>query len=141
MQDNPYGQVRVGAAPIPAPDALQTVVVANREDWQNAPIVIRGWAYTIAFLGMLAGAVMSVMGLFNDDSMAEKAGGLIFCILFFAGMLWQRTGLRRGTGAAWTVQIVLSALGLLAFPLGTLVHGYILSKWFKPEVKAWFGQQ
>ena len=46
---------------------------------------------------------------------------------------------RRGVPAAWNVQAVVSVLGLLAFPLGTLLHLLILLKWFRPETKSWFG--
>ncbi|MBV9867085.1 MAG: hypothetical protein JO316_17155 [Abitibacteriaceae bacterium] len=73
---------------------------------------------------------------------AGPVGGIVMA--FFYGLLlavdiWLNRALKQGTPAAWTVQIVLSALGLCGFPIGTLIHGYILSQWFSPETKAWFG--
>ncbi|HEX8551783.1 MAG TPA: hypothetical protein VF681_09535 [Abditibacteriaceae bacterium] len=111
----------------------------NSGDWQSAPIVIRGWAYTLSILGMIVVALVGIAGLTQNEPIAEKIGGLLFVGLLFGTFFWQRKAIRRGAANAWVVQIILSALGLLAFPLGTLIHGYILSQWFKPEVKAWFG--
>lgn len=49
------------------------------------------------------------------------------------------TSLRKGNPVAWHVQMVLSLLGLLGFPIQTVIHALVLSKWFKPDTKAWFG--
>lgn len=82
-----------------------------------------------------------VAGFSDEDSnTGEKIGGLIVVALIFAMFAWLNRALKNGKPAAWTAQIVVSVFGLLGFPLGTAVHAYILSQWFKPETKAWFGK-
>jgi hypothetical protein len=85
--------------------------------------------------------LVSLMGGDSDaSSPAERVILAAIYALFFGGAIWLNRALKKGAPAAWVVQIIWSALGLLGFPLGTLIHGYILSQWFKPETKAWFGK-
>ena len=79
---------------------------------------------------------------------------LVFLVTFLAVNSWLNRGLLSGKAAAWVTQLVLSTL---AFALSLLnitsprfnpilpiiiiaIHGFILSQWFKPETKAWFGK-
>ena len=57
----------------------------------------------------------------------------------FPFYFWLLIGLKRGTKAAYYVQLAVSILGLLNFPFGIVVNVYILYQWFRPETKAWFG--
>ncbi len=112
-----------------------------RGDWKSAPKIVRGWAYPLTWLGIiilpfiLAGSLLS-----GNASGAARVGVAVLYGILLGGDIWLNRALRTGNRAAWTGQIVLSCFGLLGFPLGTAIHAYILSQWFKPETKAWFGQ-
>jgi hypothetical protein len=137
MQEPHYGD------PIPSPDgrmAPQNVLPVDRSDWKSAPRIVRDCGGILPILGILFGVIMMGVGFFEGD-----VGMRIFCVVFGAFLIalnfWLRGAMRKGLPIAWTVQIILSALGVFSFPLGTIIHGYILFHWFKPETKAWFGQQ
>ena len=138
MQQNPS---EPNPAPIPYPEALPESNLPTGGNWSTAPIVIRGWSYQLALLSMFATILFCVVNGFGNDPLGEKIFVSVVMVFVFAFFFWLRKAIRQGAKGAWVSQIVLSGLGLLAFPLGTLVHGYILSQWFKPEVKAWFGQR
>ena len=101
----------------------------------------------LAFVGMVFTPLLILMGIFGlassprvQASLPYNITLLTFYFLLFAASAWLRFALKKAVPAAWTVQLVLSCLGVLGFPIGTLIHGYILSQWFKPETKAWFGK-
>jgi hypothetical protein len=75
---------------------------------------------------------------------AEEVGRITGCIMIIVLAIglpsWLAQEFRKGNPKAWSVQIAFSALGLLNCPLGTLINGYILSQWFRPDVKVWFGR-
>ena len=111
--------------------------------WSNAPGGVRD-ARALAWLGaffsgllLLVAIVMLATNGFPRDS--DGAVGFLFFALFFPFYVWLLSGLKRGVKAAYYVQMVISIIGVLGFPIGTLINGYILFKWFKPETKAWFG--
>jgi hypothetical protein len=143
MQQNPFEPNPSQALPIPLPEGLppSPVPVVKSGDWHSAPLVVRSWAYTLAFLSMWIVFLFGALSLIGPEPMPQKIGITIFCLALFAVFLWQRKKLQNSAILAWKLQILLSILGLIWFPLGTLIHGYILSQWFKPEVKAWFGQR
>jgi len=61
-------------------------------------------------------------------NLSMAISSLVFYGGFGALYGWLIGALRRGVPAAWNVQAVVSVLGLLAFPLGTLLHLLILLK-------------
>ena len=63
----------------------------------------------------------------------------LLAVVQLAVSIWLYAGISKGIRSAWTVQIVYSAFGLMGFPLGTLINGYLLSQWFRDDTKAWFG--
>jgi hypothetical protein len=128
-------------APIPTPDgrvASEPLPSVNHGDWQSAPPVVRSWAYTLALLGMLGSILLVLAGFFSPELLDGRVGFIVMGFVLFGISLWMRKAIRQGVPAAWTVQIILSALGVFSFPIGTLIHGYVLFHWFKPETKAWF---
>ncbi len=146
--------------PIPTPDGnlppLQPRdMTMNRSDWKTAPSIVRGWAYPLTWLGIviLPFAILGTMALIS------RAGAmaillLSFFVALFAADIWLNRNFKKGTPAAWTLQIVLSSLSIIGLPIslltrggnpiggvvGFLIHAYLLSQWFKPETKAWFGK-
>jgi hypothetical protein len=143
MQDNPIEPVPPQAPPIPLPEAL-VPGPAPREAlqcWEAAPLVVRSWAYTWSFLAMWISAFLGALLWLGAESFATKSWRTLLCLLIFVISHLQRKGLKNGGKIAWKTQIVLSLLGLIWFPIGTVIHGYILSQWFRREVRAWFGQR
>jgi hypothetical protein len=64
-----------------------------------------------------------------------------FCMVFAASQAWLFQEIGRRNPKAWSVQHILAILYMIVFfPLGTIIYAFLLSKWTKPETKAWFGQ-
>lgn len=132
---SPDGRV----APPPIPNAANSVV---RGDYKTAPPIVKS-ARALALLTIIVGALFLVGALMIIDSTGSieaSARPLLLSILCVGMGGWLSFGHRQGQSVAWTGQVVLSAIGLTGFPIGTLIHGYLLSKWFAPEVKAWYGR-
>lgn len=111
--------------------------------WSNAPSGVRD-ARALAWLGMIfSGLLLPVVIwlLASDGSLMGSPGFLTFFVsaLYFPIYIWLLSGLKRGVKAAYYVQLVIAIIGLLSLPIGTLINGYILFKWFRPETRAWFG--
>lgn len=135
------------AAPVPV---LTGADSRPARDWGAAPAGARD-ARVFAIIGAvfygLVGLLFLVVGLFAESRSAAEAeenlarifGGL-FYIPLVAVNLWLVKAIKRGSPAAWVTQIVLSSVGVLGFPFGTIIHYQILRKWFTPENKAWFGR-
>jgi hypothetical protein len=144
--------------PIPTPDGnLPPVTLGGvRGDWQSAPAVVRSWAYPLTWLGIVL-LPFVILGTF---AMLRQLGApamnylmLLFFAFLFSADVWLNLNLKKGTPGAWTVQIAVSALIILNSLVnavtggsvvgglaGLAIHGYILSQWFSPETKAWFGR-
>ena len=108
--------------------------------WETAPKIVKGWAYPLSWLGIVFWSLVMMSSAVMDEEMGLRIVAFLASAGFFAVMIWLNRGLKKGTQAAWILQIIFSTLWLLAFPLWTIVNGYVLSNWFKPETKAWFGQ-
>lgn len=101
----------------------------------------RGVALFVAALASLFAvlAIVVTVGALLDgkwmwDAVSIGAASVLVAVPFW----WLRRELRRRNATAWKVQTILSFVGLLAFPVGTLVFYSILRKWFTPEVRTWF---
>lgn len=104
-------------------------------DARGIALLIAGLASLCAILSIVVVVGALLDGKWMWDAVLYGVGGLAVAIPFW----WLRRELKYGNAAAWKVQTALSFLGLLAFPIGTLVFYSILRKWFTPEVRAWFG--
>ena len=141
---------------------------SQRDTWQNAPVVVRGWAYSLTWLGMVFSLLLLIIlgltylgrsvaiqeGRPVTGSNATGAGFVLISIALFVVHLWLNRGLKRGVTAAWVTQIILSGFVILTSLLNVIspnvnlvvplisiaVHAYILSQWFDLETKAWFGK-
>jgi tetratricopeptide (TPR) repeat protein len=132
--DAPAGPGSYGAYGSPQSTGPRTI--------RDAPQVVRSirWLYGLAiFLGAIW-ALMAAVGAPVEGS-SEVPASFVFLLGFVTLGLngWLMWAVPKGSQAAYYVQMVLSALGLLGFPLGTILHGYILYAWTRPETKAWFG--
>ncbi len=63
---------------------------------------------------------------------------LVFGIIFFVFYLLEGIGLLRGKKYAWCFQIALSVLGLLAFPIGTILNAVVLIFFFQSSIRGYF---
>lgn len=142
--------------PIPTPDGRSAPMpppVYGPGDWQGAPPVVKGWAYPLTWLGIVLQPFI-LIGLFAAGSILGRTQiPLIFitCVLLAMQIYLNRT-LKKRVPTAWNAQIALS-IGVIVFQtwsiatngsrsaasiVGILIHVYILSQWFKPDVKTWF---
>ena len=129
--------------PIPSPvEPPASTITPTQEPriWKEAPQIVK----SVRLLTMLAIALLPLVAVgtfLMDGDAVEKAITAVIFGVFWLIAIYMLFALKAGTRAAWTVQLVLSILGLLSFPIGTIIHGYILFHWIKPETKAWFGVQ
>ncbi|GEM_PF-980936 len=63
---------------------------------------------------------------------------LVFGIIFFVFYLVEGIGLLRGKKYAWYFQVALSVLGLLGFPIGTVLNAVILIFFFQSSIRGYF---
>lgn len=61
---------------------------------------------------------------------------ITFC--FFIFFLWLGIGLLRGHKLAWYFQVGLSILGMIGFPVGTVINVIILIFFFQPYIRNYF---
>ncbi len=132
--------------PIPTPDGNLSPFQPRdgnvvRGDWKTAPDIVRRGTYLLTWLNIVFTPLIILITFAGDkNSMDEKIGVLVLLAIVFVASIWLNRATKKGTPAAWTVQIIFSVIGLLGFPLGTIIHAYVLFNWFKPETKAWFGR-
>jgi hypothetical protein len=129
--------------PIPTPDGsyVPGPALSAGGDWKAAPKVVKNWAYHLTWLAIVLMPIVAIAAVMTGPMTVGAALGMIlFYSAVWATNIWLNRSLKKGAPAAWVVQIVISVLGLLAFPVGSAIHGYVLSQWFKPETNAWFGR-
>jgi hypothetical protein len=84
---------------------------------------------TLYFLGSI---ILTISGVMNLLTISSKSGGIFGVVMaaLFLGLaalqFWLGRGLRRLDGGVRIVAIVFAAIGLLGFPIGTLISGYFL---------------
>lgn len=131
--------------PIPSPTERPRpgAVIHSQKEWKNAPQIVKGWAYVLNWFSIILIPLAALVTVVGEDAPEEPViKGIMVFLYFISWMIaiWHSYSLKRGASYAWTTQIVLSILGFCAVPLGTVLNLYILSQWFKPETKRWFGK-
>ncbi len=99
-------------------------------------------------LGGVAGCLMGVAMFFMPTAVAsgQVPDGAPMLLAVFAGVtlvlsavyLVCGVGLWKMKSYGRTIQLVLAFIGLLGFPIGTIVSGLIIWYLFKPDVKVQF---
>lgn len=147
--------------PIPTPDGnftpFRPETTMDRGDWKSAPTIVKSWAYPLTWLGII-GFPLGIFGAWVRVSRSGVAAllVLILFVVLFAAVIWLNRNLKKGTSSAWQVQIAVSSFPILNLPISLFaftrggnpiggiirfaIHAYVLSQWFKPETKAWFGK-
>lgn len=99
-----------------------------------------GMLYYIGAAMLLLVGIISAIGA-AYDSTAENIGMavafLVFCALYF----WLGRGLRRLNPRARLPAGVVSVIGLIGFPIGTLINGYILYLLFSKKGSVVFSDE
>lgn len=136
--------------------------------WRTCPPIVRVWAFWLCIFTLFCCGALMLWGvtLFSSSAVAGIAatgGGLLLAGAFVAQLL----SIRRGWSFGWPLQLGWSALFLVCialafglkfgfaraqeFPtsqkaligfavLPAIAHLWVLSHWFKSEVRAWFGR-
>jgi hypothetical protein len=85
----------------------------------------------------LATIIVGISALTGNGN-AETIGVVAFMLVLSAVQLWTANGLRRLQHWARIPSGILSGFGLLGFPIGTLINGYILYLLFSEKGKMVF---
>ncbi|TDU73086.1 hypothetical protein EI77_01553 [Prosthecobacter fusiformis] len=125
MEANPYAPPQ---SDLYIPQVETSAEKLRREHLDNeATIKSVGLLYYLGgFLAIVGGLVLLLEGIDNDRSAVVIEGGVFF-VLGIA-QLFIAYGLRRLRSWTRIPTLLFSIVGLIAFPIGTLINGYIISK-------------
>lgn len=112
-------------------------------------VKILGWLYVVGgavglLFGLLFGGIATLAALFSGEADAAVAGGIIGLVTTVATVVMALPSLLIGWGLlkrkSWArmLAIVFSVIGLLGFPIGTIISIYALWVLFNDEVAAQF---
>lgn len=124
--------------------AIATTAV---EEIRNHHLKHEASVKSIGVLYYLGGAALLVVGAVSLFSGGARGGGFetalmpAVLLLIGAGQIWVGTGLRRLRKWARLPTGILSGFGLLGFPVGTLINGYILYLVFSQKGKMVFSDE
>jgi len=126
--------------------AASTAVEEMRKEHlkHEASIKSIGVLYYLGGAALLLVAIGTLFSIGRSRDGAETLAHIfiaVLCLLLGAGQLWVAAGLRRLKKWARIPTGILSGLGLLGFPLGTLINGYILYLIFSQKGKTVFSEE
>ena len=119
---------------VSATDGLENDLEAFRRHYLNHEASVKSVGL-LYLLGSVFGIVFTIIMLGTIATGLPQAGqaeqGIFFAMLFIYAVIgvlcgYAGWGLRRFWPSARIIGIIISALGLLGFPLGTLINAYIL---------------
>lgn len=117
------------------------VASQNAEQVRQEHIKHEASVRSIGILYFLGAAVVLLAGMV---SLAGGSAGLmagLFFLILGAGQIWVGVGLRKLRSWARIPTGILSGIGLLGFPLGTLINAYILYLVFSQKGKTVFSEE
>lgn len=119
-----------GAAPVASGNAVQ---IRNQYLNHEASVRSLGLLYyigsSIFIIGTIGGIFILLAGIFGKDPEVTVGLGLILLLIygsFAGGFLFIGHGLRQLKNGPRIAAGIFSAIGLLGFPIGTIIHGYFL---------------
>ena len=135
---NPYAAPAARVEDIPANPEAEAIRRAHIN--HEASIKAVGLLY---YLGAVGGTLAGLVSLFGGAGEAESMFTGLFLVAFGAGSLAAGWGVRALRPWGRIAGCVLSGLGLLGFPIGTVINAYILYLYlskkgrtiFSPEYK------
>lgn len=120
------------------------VSIPNAEETRKQYLKHEASVKSAGFLYYLGGVAMFLIGL--GGILAVRPGGVeivpsFFLVVLGVGQFWTGTGLRRLKPWARIPTGILSGIGLIGFPIGTLINGYILYLVFSQKGKMVFSEE
>lgn len=140
MEFNPYQTPAANVATSASMDRAQAEAI--RKQYLNHEASVRSIAL-LYYLGAFGLLVSSAVLLVVPTQQGEGLSLPILAALFGLGALylWVGTGLRRLQQSIRVPAAVVAALGLVSFPVGTLINGYILYLLLSAKGKMVFSAQ
>ena len=125
-QSNPYAPPTARVDDVGVADS-EAEAIRQEHITHEASVRSVGILYLLsAAFAAIAGVVIAFAGAFGDSNNGLMLGlGSVYVVLAVVSFLLGR-GIRQLRPWARTTSIVLSCIGLLGFPVGTLINGYIL---------------
>ncbi len=122
------GYVCAGCKPIAFQKLREGVVDSDAERIRKEHISHEASVKSVGVLYFLGGAFLLLAGIGLGFASKGTEGPLValFFFLLAGAQIWTGIGLRQLKTWARIVSGILSGIGLLGFPLGTLINGYIL---------------
>jgi len=131
MNENPYQAPETTEAPPVFPEghfAQYALAVRQEHIKHEASVKSIGILYYIGAVALSFAAVSSLLTIAeggNQGIVLTAMIGIFFAAMAAAQFIGARS-IRKLQPAGRVIGIILSAIGLLGFPLGTLINGYIL---------------
>jgi hypothetical protein len=138
MEMNPYAPPQAPLTPPPLGLAGEDEEIRKKHLNTEATIKSVGTLYYLGFFALAAGAFTAFTGLTVKDTNPIVMGA-IFLVLSLV-QLFLAYGLRRLLPWSRWPTVVFSCVGLLAFPIGTLINGLILSNLLGAKGKMVFSE-
>ena len=115
------GRLKEGGTVSPAAEQMRKDHLKH-----EASIKSVGMLYFIGAVAVLLAGIASLVSIANGKEPLEATAIAVVLFLLGAAQLWAGWGLRRLKKSARVPTGILSGIGLLGFPLGTIINGYIL---------------
>jgi len=125
MENNPYQPPEADLDSITAPALVNAEMLRKEHLNHEASIKSIGLLY---FIGAIALVILGISSIIGIDSAAPDLAVASAALLVVLGVLylWIGTGLRKLKRSVRNIAGVFATLGLIGFPVGTLINGYIL---------------
>jgi len=135
--DNHY--VCAGCKPVAMQKLREGVTNSSAEQIRNDHLKHEASIKSVGVLYFLAAAFLILAGVLGLTANQGAGVGLgLFCLAIGAAQIWVGIGLRGLKPWARIPTGILSGVGLLGFPLGTIINGYILYLIFSQKGKTVF---
>lgn len=118
--------------------------IRNEHLKHEASVKSIGVLYYLGGVGLVLVGGISLLGAASGGMGQERVAAGFLAIVFLLlgiGQFWVGTGLRRLRSWARIPTGILSGIGLLGFPLGTIINGYILYLIFSRKGKVVFSEE
>lgn len=125
MDYNPYQTPAANVEGAADANLAEAETVRKEHIGHEASIKSVGILYYLGALGLLIAGIAQ-FGTFSDSSFGFSIGIAAFFIGLGALYFWIGSGLRKLKRSIKNVAGVFSVLGLINFPVGTIINGYIL---------------
>lgn len=123
---NPYAAPKAAVEDISDSTNPQAEAIRRAHINHEASIRSIGTLYYIAAFGAAAGAVGAVLQLWTEQRNLKGAVTLVMFGVLATGFFFMGRALRTLRPGVRIPTVILAGVGLLGFPLGTLINGYIL---------------